>query len=182
MPKIAPTSVLAALALALVATLSGCASVNKELRAENGPTLSVNGRISVRKLGKPLQAGTYTWNRGPGLNGWTESIDFSDARGLTFLAIDSDDTGTKAKFLDRTVVVDSVRYLMRTEMGIDIEPGTLASWMENDYGGEPVPEEFEFEDVRVRVVVRDSRSRPYQLLLRQGDTLVVMTVRREFNE
>lgn len=185
MPRTASTSfrlAAAAAAVALAASLAGCATPSRGTSAANGPEHSLYGRISVRKVGQPLMSGSYTWHRGRGLNGWTESIDLTDPRGLTFLEIDSDDNGTIAQYLDRTVKVPNVRYLLRTEMGVDLAPATLASWLANDYAGGAVPDKFRHEEVVVEIIERDGKGRPYKVFLRHGENLVVMVVRREFDD
>lgn len=171
----------AALCLALAAALSGCAATTSGMQAaESGPELSVFGRISVRKVAKPLLLGSYEWNRGPGFAGWTESFVVRSTEGMRVFDVSSDDTGTVVRFLDSARRVESLRWLVRDQLGVDVAPAVLAGWLENHHLGSELPDKAEHEGVRVDVIDRHGDGRPAKIRLVQGETIVLMTVRREY--
>ena len=158
--------------------LTGCATREASLDVEpSGPNLAVQGRISVKQVGKPLLFGSYEWYRGNGFEGWTERFHFKDTNGLQLFHLESNKNGTIVRFQDRIRKVESMRVLMRERLGIDIAPATMASWFENSHGDGELPDRLAIEGVIVEVLERFGDGRPSRLRLLQEGTVVLMSVR-----
>ena len=161
--------------------VAGCATVREGASAEaQGPKMSVFGRISVRQVAKPLLLGSYQWNRGPGFAGWTESLILRDNSGIRLFEVSSDDEGTVVQYQDRVRTVESLGWLIKDNLGVDVSPATLASWLENMHEGEPLPDKAVHQGIRVDVIERHGDEKPAKIRLIQDETIVLMTVRREF--
>ena len=170
----------AAAVLAGGALLPGCGG--DELEVDNGPELSVYGRLSIRKIGEPLLIGNYVWHRAPSQHGWRESFEVTDQNGFDLFSLESDDEGTVLNYFNRTQFTsDTLREIMADQLGIDIETRRLAGWLENDYGGgTPVPKSFVHEGVLVEVIERATNGRPAKMRFVQDEAIVLMSIHREF--
>ena len=180
------TAIRCARLLVLAAALAGGALVagcgGEELAADHGPELSVYGRLSIRKIGEPLLIGNYVWHRAPSQHGWRESFAVTDQNGFDLFSLESDDEGTVLNYFNRTQLTgDSLRDIMAEQLGIDVETGRLAGWLENDYGGgTPVPKSFVHGGVLVEVIERATSGKPAKMRFVQNEAIVLMSIHREF--
>ena len=183
MTRIAPFLPAVALFCASI-IVSGCATLQNTTASrffeENGPVLSVRGRISVRQVAKPLLLGTYEWNRGPGFAGWTESFVLRDANGIRLFQMDSDERGTVVQYQDRVRRVESMRWLVEDQLGMDVEPKMLANWFENNHVDGELPDKAKHEGIYIEVHERHGDGKPAKIRLIQDETIILMTVTREF--
>ena len=161
--------------------LTGCAKDQVIEEVDNGPELNIHGRISIYQVGKPVVIGNYTWNRGEGNYGWTESFDFIDQNSLPIFKLESDDRGASVKFLDEIRSVE-LSTLLKDHLGINITPKVLASWFENDHEGKRLPDKFRFNDIYVEVIRRDNSNKPTLMRIRQNDNVVAMSANQGFAE
>lgn len=165
----------AAVAVVVGGLLASCApSVQGLDIEEQGPALFVEGRISIRRPGHPTLIASFTWARGVIGGGWSERITLTGADGLRLLRMVSTDAGVSIITPRRTFTHPSFEDMLQREIGITVAPGLLASWLENEHLGQPLPDQLIYQGIQVEVIERHDDAKPYRLRVIHNETVLLI--------
>ena len=170
------------LLLAAVAA-TGCAALIAPTTIqppERGPPFLLNGRLAMKKLGKPMLRAKFTWARGNGFSGWEEKITFTDPIGRRLAKIVTNEVETQLITKGNRQQVSNVAEILAQYTGIELPVAILASWLEGSQNGAPILDYFVWQGIHVEILERDyNTNKPHKLRLTHRHTKLALWINRQ---